>query len=272
MHTTHFITNGEIQTAYYEVGSGSPLVFVHGFSGSKLDFHDQLEWFEDLRRLLAFDQRGHGESANYGPYGFDQLVTDLIGFLDQLDIGRCDLLGHSLGGMVAMRAVLQHPERFRSLILMDTAAEPIEMWTDEVREQLETLVLESGCQALLPMMRGQPANKAQQRGVDYLGEEEHWRRIEVKLAQMDPEAFCAFSKELANLKPTLEALKTICCPTTILVGERDAPFVEPSKQMATTIPDASLVTIPFAGHCPQYENADAWRDAIRAHLSLETSR
>ena len=267
MHTTHFITNGKIQTAYHDVGSGPPFVFVHGFTGSKLDFRDQLEWFEDTRRLIAFDQRGHGESSNHGPYSFDQLVADLLGFLDQLGIEHCDLLGHSLGGMVAMRAVLKRPRRFRSLILMDTAAEKIEMWSDDQRLQLGRLVEEEGCQALLPMMRDQPANKAQRRSVDYLGEEEHWRRIGIKLVQMDSEAFSAFSAELTNVEPMLEALSAIRCPTTILVGAKDAPFVKPSKHMAATILNARLVTIPLAGHCPQYENAEVWRDAIRTHLA-----
>ena len=267
MHTTHFLTNGKIQSAYNDVGSGPPFVLVHGFTGSKLDFHDQLEWFEDIRRLIALDQRGHGESSNYGPYDFDQLVTDLLGFLDELGITQCDLLGHSMGGMVAMRAVIQYPARFRSLILMDTAAEPIEMLSDEQRLQLDRLVEQEGCQALLPMMREQPANKAQQRGVDYLGEEEHWRRIAVKLAQMDPEAFSAFSAELTNNTSTLETLREIRCPTLILVGAKDVPFITPSRHMAEAIPNARLVTIPVAAHCPQYENAEAWRDAIRAHLT-----
>lgn len=267
MHTTHFIANSKIQTAFHDVGSGPPFVFVHGFTGSKLDFHDQLEWFEDTRRLITFDQRGHGESSNNGPYSFDQLVADLFGFLDQLGIERCDLLGHSLGGMVAMRAVIKHPERFRSLILMDTAAEKIEMWSDDQRLQLERLVEAEGCQALLPMMRDQPANKAQQRGVDYLGEKEHWRRIGVKLGQMDPEAFSAFSAELTNFEPMLEALSAIRCPTTILVGAKDTPFVAPSRHMAATILNARLITIPLAAHCPQYENAEVWRDAIRTHLA-----
>ena len=267
MHTTHFLTNGEIQSAYHDVGSGPPFVLVHGFTGSKLDFHDQLEWFEDIRRLIALDQRGHGESSNYGPYDFDQLVTDLLGFLDELHIAQCDLLGHSMGGMVAMRAVTRHPERFRSLILMDTSAEPIEMWSDEQRGEFDRLVEREGCPALLPMMREQPSNKAQQRGVDYLGEEEHWRRIGVKLAQMDCEAFSAFSAELTNNTSSLETLKEIRCPTTILVGAKDTPFIKPSNHMAAAIPGARLVTIPFAAHCPQYENAEVWRDAIRTHLT-----
>ena len=191
MHITNFVANGAIQTAFHETGKGEPFVLVHGFTGSKLDFHDQLEWFEDLRRSIAYDQRGHGESSNAGPYHFAQLVSDLIGFLDQIDVERCDLLGHSLGGMIAMRAVLEHPDRFRSLILMDTSAEPMEMGPNNIREKLNRVVTEQGGQALLGMMRTQPPSRAQQRGVDYLGEAEHWQRISVKLSQLDPGSFVA---------------------------------------------------------------------------------
>ena len=103
--------------------------------------------------------------------------------------------------------------------------------------------------------------------VDFLGEEEHWRRIAVKLAQMDPDAFETLGATLASHEPMLDALGAIQCPTTVLVGSKDDPFVVPSKRMAERIPEAALVTIPLAAHCPQYENADAWRDAIREHLA-----
>jgi len=73
--TTHFVTNDPItsevlqtglQTAYHDVGDGPAFVLVHGFTGSKLDFQDQLPWFAHTHRVLALDQRGHGESSNQG--------------------------------------------------------------------------------------------------------------------------------------------------------------------------------------------------------------
>ncbi|MFP6837307.1 MAG: alpha/beta hydrolase [Pseudomonadales bacterium] len=267
LHGTRFISNAGIQTAYHEAGQGRPCVLIHGFTGSKLDFHDELDRLEDLGRVIAYDLRGHGESSNLGPYIFSTLVTDLIGFLDQIDVQQCDLLGHSLGGMVAIRAVLQHPHRFRSLILMDTAAEPLEDTAENSRELINSVVLEQGCGALLKMMRAQPASPAVRRGIDHLGEAEHWRRIRVKLSQMDRQAFVELSAELRSYAALTDQLAGIACPTTVIVGQRDVPFIASSKSLATEIPDARLVSIPLAGHCPQYENADAWRDAVRAHLT-----
>ena len=124
---TNFVQNGSILTAYHDIGRGEPFVLLHGFTGSKLDFHDQLGWFADKYRVLAPDQRGHGESTNVGSaddYRLSTLATDLAGFLTAVGAPRCHLLGHSMGGMVSLRFALRCPERLRSLILMDTAAEP----------------------------------------------------------------------------------------------------------------------------------------------------
>jgi pimeloyl-ACP methyl ester carboxylesterase len=270
MLTSNFVRNVDILTAYYDEGQGDALLLLHGFTGSKLDFHDQLPWFTDRHRVLAPDNRGHGESSNLGrpdAYSLDILVDDLAGCLDALDVRQCHLLGHSMGGMVAMRFALRHADRLKSLILMDTAAEPLTVFPKALREQLAREVRENGCASRIQMMRDMPMNDAQARGRDFLGETEHWRRIELKLSQMDPEAWVALGNDMSNQKAVLAELSAVSVPTTIIVGEHDVPFVEPSARMAKTIPDAQLVTIPLAAHCPQYENADAWRAAIDSHLA-----
>jgi pimeloyl-ACP methyl ester carboxylesterase len=269
MLTSNFVRNGDILTAYHDEGGGDPLLLLHGFTGSKLDFHDQLPWFTDRYRVLAPDQRGHGESSNPGrpdAYSLDILVEDLAGFLDAIEVPRCHLLGHSMGGMVAMRFALRHPERLTSLILMDTAAEPLTIFPQSLRDQLANEVRANGCASRVKMMREMPMSDAAARGRDFLGSDEHWRRIELKLSQMDPEAWIALGNDMAQQKSLLADLAAIDAPTTIVVGEHDVPFVEPSARMAKAIPHARLETIPLAAHCPQYENAEVWRHAIDAHL------
>ncbi len=275
MFTTHFVSNDPIseevlntglQTAYHEVGSGAPFVLVHGFTGSKLDFQDQLPWFAHNHRVLAYDQRGHGESSNLGPYTLYGLAADLVGFLDALEIERCHVLGHSLGGMVVMRAMLAHPQRFETAILMDTAPSSLSLFDPDILAQLNRLVEEHGCESLVDGMRGQPQNAAILRGINYLGEQEHWRRIRVKLEQMDTQAFVELGAALGEQPSVLTNLAKVEIPTTVLVGAEDKPFVEPSKQMASTLPNSRLEVIPQAGHSPQYENADAWRAAVETHL------
>jgi pimeloyl-ACP methyl ester carboxylesterase len=271
MLTSHFIRNGDVLTAFHDEGQGDAFLLLHGFTGSKLDFHDQLGWFTAQHRVLTPDQRGHGESSNFGhpdAYSFDILVEDLRGCLDALDVQRCHLLGHSMGGMVAMRFALRYPERLTSLILMDTAAEPLTIFPQALREQLAKDVRANGCASRVKAMREMPMSDAQKRGVEFLGVDEHWRRIELKLSQMDPEAWVALADHVAKQQSLLPELGKLTMPTTIIVGEHDVPFVEPSARMAKAIPNSRLETIPLAAHSPQSENAPVWRQAIDRHLGF----
>lgn len=266
MYTTHFIANRSLQTAYHDLGSRAPILFVHGFTGSKLDFLNQLAWFSESHRVIAYDQRGHGESTNLGPYTLDELADDLVSFLDALKIPTCHILGHSMGGMVVMRALLSHPERFRSLVLMDTAPHGVTLFDDATRERLVDMVTKNGCQSLIEGMRGQPQPPSIQRGIDFLGKNEHWRRIKVKLQQMDPRAFSHLGKELAHQTDLSAQLTNITVPTTVIVGAHDKLFLKPSRLMANTIEDAKLHVIDNAAHSPQYEHPEAWRAAVDRHL------
>ncbi len=263
---TRFARTARLRLAYDEAGTGRAFVLLHGFTGASSDFQDHLHAFSDLRRTILYDQRGHGESDRAGPYDLATLADDLVALLDALDIDRCDLLGHSLGGMVALRAVLAHPDRFRSLLLMDTAPAPLRLWSWRARWQLRRLVKRHGCVALLDGARRAPASAPVQRGIDFVGEQAYWQRRREALTRLDPTAYCALMDTLRRHDSVAHRLGGISCPTTVLVGEHDAPFLAPARLMAEAIPGARLVTIAAAEHSPQIENATAWREAVRAHL------
>src|SRR5690349_1300960 len=117
-------------------GDATPLVLVHGFTGGRIDFADVIDDLAADRRVVAWDHRGHSDSTNTGDqatYTFDQLVDDALAALDALGLERFHLLGHSMGGVIAQRLVLERPERVETLILMDTLAEPLALpraWVD----------------------------------------------------------------------------------------------------------------------------------------------
>ncbi len=101
-----------------------PLLLVHGFTGSSHDFALEVDALAADRRVVTLDQRGHGYSTKTGVidgYTVDQLVADLVAFIEALG-GPVDLLGHSMGGRVALGTVLRRPDLVSSLVLMDTSA------------------------------------------------------------------------------------------------------------------------------------------------------
>jgi pimeloyl-ACP methyl ester carboxylesterase len=268
MMQTQRLAHRGIETAYIDEGEGQTFLLLHGFTGSKLDFRDEVSRLAKTHRVIVPDNRGHGESTNTGnaaSYRISTLVEDLASFVDVLGLSRIHLLGHSLGGMVVMRYALTAPAQLASLVLMDTSPTPMTMPAG-AREAFAKSLATLGVDGMIAMMRGRTAPQQIQNGIDRLGEEEHWRRIETKLTQMDPIAFHALGMELSGVTGVTEQLHALELPTTIIVGEADDPFIGPSRSMAEVIRGAVLEIIEDAAHSPQYENRDAWRAAIDRHL------
>jgi pimeloyl-ACP methyl ester carboxylesterase len=258
-----------------DAGSGErPFVLVHGYTGSRDDFREHVPELATLGRTIALDQRGHGGTTNSGKsehYTLDGLVADLAAAFDALGLARADLLGHSLGGMVALRFTLAHPERVASLVLMDTSARPMPLPISEpIRVALAKLVREQGAAALLPSMRQRPATDlapSALRTIEQMGPEVFWERIRRKLEAMDPVAWDQLLRVLGEHEPATARLGEIRCPTLVLVGAEDKPFLEPADELERGIRGAARATIEGAAHSPQLENPPAWSDAIRAHLA-----
>ena len=267
---------GKLEIEYEEWGEGDrSFVLVHGFTGSRDDWREQLPALAPLGRTLALDLRGHGGSTNPGvaeAYSLDILADDLVRFLDALAIERCDLLGHSMGGMAALRLVLAHPDRIGSLVLMDTAARGIGFLPQKLWQGTVALIRSQGMLGLAKVMREQAARDPKRplpaaRVEARLGSDAFWGRIEAKLGAMDPEAFLALGPGLEAQESLLPRLSEIRCPTLVLVGELDQSFLEPADELEQGIADARRVTIPDAAHSPQLENPALWLEAIREHLA-----
>ncbi|MFJ8444193.1 alpha/beta fold hydrolase [Kitasatospora griseola] len=101
---------------------GPVLVLLHGLGLGAADFADVLPELAADRRVLALDLRGHGGSDRPGAYTLDLLCGDVLAALDALGPARVDLLGHSMGGVVAYLLAGRHPERVRRLVLEDVPA------------------------------------------------------------------------------------------------------------------------------------------------------
>jgi 3-oxoadipate enol-lactonase len=274
--TRRIAVNG-VEMAYEEHGSGTrPCVLVHGFTGSRRDFTPRAAELAEQGRVVLPDLRGHGESTNTGAadgYTLDQLSLDLVAFLDALGIEHCDLLGHSMGGMVALRAVLAQPERFASLVLMDTSARAP---ADLAREPIELagrVAREAGMVSLAAILRARASSPeagrtAADRRLEAEWGERYWSEWRFpNYHAMDPFAFGALGAAMFDQLPLAARLGAIRCPTLVMVGAGDTSFLGAADELARAIPGAQLRVIPEAGHQPQLENPTAWLAALRDHLA-----
>ncbi|MGY3103757.1 alpha/beta fold hydrolase [Bradyrhizobium sp. LM6.9] len=116
--------NGAVEIAYLDEGEGDPIILVHGFASSKNVNWVYPTWVSELRkngrRVIALDNRGHGESAKlYEPsqYSIPTMGGDVLALMDHLAIPQADLMGYSMGGRMTAWLSLNEPQRLRSAIL-----------------------------------------------------------------------------------------------------------------------------------------------------------
>jgi pimeloyl-ACP methyl ester carboxylesterase len=108
--------------AYFDEGQGEPIVWIHGLACYKEIWERNLSSFSKYYRCIAIDLPGHGASGasvnTYNPVAFSDVVLD---FLDQVGVHRCVLVGHSMGGQVALITALRMPNRFSELVVVAPA-------------------------------------------------------------------------------------------------------------------------------------------------------
>ena len=257
-------TDDGLDLAHAEYGTGDPpLLLLHGFTGSSLDWVDVIDELAAGRRVVAYDQRGHGDSTNTGKagsYTFDRLAADLLHVIDGCGLAPLDLLGHSMGGIVAMKLALAQPDRLRSLILMDTAAAPAGGIAAAFIDMVVNTAREKGMAGVADMfVRFLEQQPTPPRAAVI-------ERVRRKMTTMDVEAFAAFASELNTYESMLDGLSRLDLPVTVIVGENDNGLRVGADVLADTIPGATLVVIPDAGHSPQEDNSSAWLAAVRGHL------
>jgi esterase len=115
---------GGVTLAYRIAGdpAAPPMLLLHGLGDDERDWHPVLSTLAGSYRVFALDQRGHGRSAHPDRYSFELMCDDGIGFLDAVGVERCVLVGHSMGGTVAILLAEAAPHRLTHLILEDTMA------------------------------------------------------------------------------------------------------------------------------------------------------
>jgi pimeloyl-ACP methyl ester carboxylesterase len=277
--TEPFAING-VELAWSETGpsptpSPSPpttptLLLCHGFSGSSYDFAPHTGPLSATRRVLTLDQRGHGRSTKTGDvssYAMAQFSADLVGFMEAHGGGPVDLLGHSMGGVVSLGAVLERPDLVHSLILMDTSAWSFLPPDPAVRTLVRSFMTD------FDPARGVPSTLSMGGPEEQMIEEaisaELLAQREAAFAGMDPYAIKAIGMALLaeGTFDVRRRLGEITCPVTVIVGAHDHPLVDQAPDLAAGVAQGSVTAIEGAYHSPQLTHPEAWRHAVEAHLS-----
>ena len=114
---------GDIETAWFEIGRGSPLILIHGLADDHRLWRKAIPDLCLRNRVILYDVRGHGQSTIGDADGtLDQLGADLARLMDAIGLERAAVAGFSLGGTIAMRLAIDHPERVDVLFAVATSS------------------------------------------------------------------------------------------------------------------------------------------------------
>lgn len=248
-----------------------PVVLLHGVTGHARVWDHLAERLVPGRRVLALDQRGHGDSdpAPDDDYRVGTMADDLAAFAGSLRLERFTLVGHSMGGRIAITYAADHAARLDRLVIVDIGPDIDRAGLQRVRDLMAKSPerIESEEWAIEYIRRANPLQN-----VDMLRE-----RVRHGLKRRpDGELTWKYAKGLRDLMregrgdavDLWEPLPRIPCPTLIVRGAASdilAPDV--AKTMVERLPDGRLVEIEGAGHTVPADRPDEFVRQIRAFLS-----
>jgi len=250
---------------------GFPLICLHGGPGvDHYTFADYLDPLAPDVRVILVDQRGHGRSddAPAETLTMQQFAQDVVALAGALALGEFAVLGHSLGGSVALRVAIDHPDAAAPTILsaatasysaLPSGAERVAGVAPEVREQLERAEdFRTWFETYLGICF---ADERDPRIADYLR-----RRAPMVLREETAKRMSerGIDHELAD------RLATVSTRTLVLHGRLDRVTPLPlGEELARGIPAAQLIVFERSGHFPFVEEQDAYLGAVRRFLAAQ---
>ena len=232
-----FVQAGDVRLRYRDVGQGTPIVFIHGYSRSLEDWLALADSFPS-HRVIAYDVRGFGKSTkltDVGRYG-DAMVEDVIALLDHLKIDRAHLVGHSMGALIAANVAVARPERVASASLVTgpvyndsaTFARGTAQWLRDLQSGV-------GLRKFLPwLLPGLPDSVA--RGMSAQ-----------TMASNDSVALVTTMRSFPALSISTSSMAGASVPVFVSVGGRD-PLAPHSRTLAKHWPKAQFLELPGVDH------------------------
>jgi 3-oxoadipate enol-lactonase len=226
---------GDPTSLYYEeIGSGPPVVLIHGLADDHRLWRHQVPTLAKRFRTIAIDIRGHGSSPKPpGPYGVPLFAADVVALLDQLGIERASFIGLSMGGGISQTLALRHAERVEAIALISTSSS----FPQTTRDRFHSRAAAAERDGMAPIVESMI-----ERWFTPRFRAEHPDEVELTRATVlanDPFAFAAAARANAQRDWT-DDLGAIRCPV-LFIGGADDPG------------DARRSAATFAEHLPQLE-------------------
>jgi pimeloyl-ACP methyl ester carboxylesterase len=257
----HVIAADGVKLYIEEVGSGTPIVFVHEFAGDHRSWEPQLRHFARRYRCIAFNARGYPPSdvpSDGEKYSQNHARDDIRAVLDGLSIARAHIVGLSMGGFATLHFGLQYPDRALSLVVAGCGygAQPGKraQFEQEVEATAKMISTQGMAKAAESYALG--PTRVQFQNKDPRG----WAEFAAQLAEHSSTGSSLTMLGVQRRRPSLydlvDRMQRLTVPTLIVTGDEDEPCLEPGLLMKRSIATSGLVVIPNSGHTINLEEPD----------------
>jgi pimeloyl-ACP methyl ester carboxylesterase len=263
----YFRTSDGVRIYYEEHGAGTPVALAYGIGGNTGMWEPNMDALAARHRLILWEPRGHARSESPEDptrVTFGHWVLDLRDLLDHLRLPRAVVGGLSLGGGIATRFTLRHPDRVGALIAVDSSSAaglPLGVDNLVMRAQSIKVTLEGGMDAMAEFAIASNPNVAGRLKLDPSARKEifdYYRRLA-------PIGYANALRALLQMDYIADRLPEIQAPTLLVCGDED-PSLEPMRVMERTIQGARFVLLSPAGHFANRDQPDAFNDALLEFL------
>ena len=244
---------------HQSTGQGEPMLLLHGYPLSGALFARVRDGLATKHRVVTLDHRGYGRSEAPGtPDSIEVYSRDALAVMQRLGIERAAIGGMSMGGPIALSMYQQAPERFSSMMLIDTIAAPANAAEAGLWRGVAEMVRQNGLEAILPVLL-----KEMLTGETRASEPAQVQYLQAVMKQASREAAIGGATALAGRADFTSLLGQIRIPTLVYVGREDSvyPF-EIARQMHEAIRGSKLEIIPGAAHAAIFEKPDPSVQAI----------
>lgn len=251
-------------------GEGKPLVLLHGFTGDVSTWYPFISKWEKENQIILIDIIGHGKTDSpsiVSEYSMFEVICHLKDIFDQLQLGKVQLLGYSMGGRLALAYYFQFPSTVEKLILessspgLRTERERKERRIQD--EKLGNYILEHGIQKFVEKWENIPLFESQKRL-------EKSKFLQIRKQRLQNNTF-GLVNSLKGMGTGAQAsywsqLTNINCDTLLVTGELDTKFCNIAKEMVSLNPSLCNFIVKEAGHAIHVENPEFFGTIVSEFL------
>jgi len=267
------VASDKVRLYYEEVGSGTPILFVHEFAADHTNWEPQMRYFSRGHRCIAYAARGYTPSdvpPSPDLYTYKHFYTDALAVLDHLNIQKAHFVGLSMGSYSSLHVALNAPSRMLSMTLAGVGSgsnlEHLDAWRQQCRETadqfeklgaVEVAKVTREALARIPFLVKDPRGHA-----DFYA----------ALARHDSKGSANTMRSFQGGRPSIytltEAIRTVLTPALIICGDEDDACVEPSLFLKKHLPAAGLTFFPKTGHVLNLEEPALFNDMVQRFIAL----